>query len=215
MSEFPKIIPHENGSLEVAGLEDLQNSRGEKLKTKEKIYLCRCGHSQNKPFCDGTHKKAGFSSQNPRHHIPDRKDAYPGKEVTIFDNRGICSHTGYCTEKLPSVFILKGNPWVVPDGASPGEIKKVVKMCPSGALSYGEGPEPGRKESLDYYGDLQKAQIVTEKDGPYHVRGQIETQGLDTGNGASKDHYTLCRCGASKYKPRCDGAHHQENFVAD
>jgi CDGSH-type Zn-finger protein len=32
------------------------------LQGKSSIALCRCGHSENKPFCDGTHKKIGFQS---------------------------------------------------------------------------------------------------------------------------------------------------------
>jgi CDGSH-type Zn-finger protein len=50
-----------NGPLEVAGPVELADSSGETLPTTENpIYLCRCGQSSNKPFCDGTHKKVGF-----------------------------------------------------------------------------------------------------------------------------------------------------------
>ena len=56
------IQPTENGSLAVTGLENLRDSRGEALPTKAKIYLCRCGGSSNKPFCDGTHKRIGFEA---------------------------------------------------------------------------------------------------------------------------------------------------------
>lgn len=52
-----------NGPLEVSGDFQLWDSEGtEFMKKKDKIYLCRCGQSNKKPFCDGSHKKAGFES---------------------------------------------------------------------------------------------------------------------------------------------------------
>ena len=56
-----RIRALKNGPLEVAGPVGLTDSSGAERDTSEDpIYLCRCGHSANKPFCDGTHKKVGF-----------------------------------------------------------------------------------------------------------------------------------------------------------
>ncbi len=49
------------GPLEVTGNFRLVNSAGRIVETEETVYLCRCGGSSNKPFCDGTHKKTGFA----------------------------------------------------------------------------------------------------------------------------------------------------------
>ncbi len=49
-----------DGPLVVKGVTELRNSRGEAIPVKDPVYLCRCGGSANKPFCDGTHKKIGF-----------------------------------------------------------------------------------------------------------------------------------------------------------
>lgn len=52
-----------NGSLEVDGDVEVVDASGTVLKKKkkdEKVWLCRCGHSKNKPFCDGAHKVCGF-----------------------------------------------------------------------------------------------------------------------------------------------------------
>ena len=50
-----------NGPLEVAGpVEVTDSSGGARPVTEDPIYLCRCGHSANKPFCDGSHKRVGF-----------------------------------------------------------------------------------------------------------------------------------------------------------
>ena len=49
-----------NGPLAVKGLKEIKNSKGQSLPVQETVYLCRCGHSANKPFCDGSHKKNNF-----------------------------------------------------------------------------------------------------------------------------------------------------------
>jgi CDGSH-type Zn-finger protein len=45
----------DNGPLLAAGV-TVVDGEGNKLETKEQVYLCRCGRSGNKPFCDGSHK---------------------------------------------------------------------------------------------------------------------------------------------------------------
>ncbi|MGH9871562.1 MAG: CDGSH iron-sulfur domain-containing protein [Pyrinomonadaceae bacterium] len=52
-----------NGPFVVQGLIELLDTAGDKYTLdKESIALCRCGHSENKPFCDGTHSKIGFQA---------------------------------------------------------------------------------------------------------------------------------------------------------
>ena len=64
------IVPLSNGPLylindrEPKVIENLVNSKDEKLSNIQGIALCRCGASKNKPFCDGTHSIIKFSSQN-------------------------------------------------------------------------------------------------------------------------------------------------------
>lgn len=55
-----EFVPMENGPLRVRGAFRMVNSEGHEIKTGKEIFLCRCGHSGNKPFCDGSHRKAGF-----------------------------------------------------------------------------------------------------------------------------------------------------------
>lgn len=50
------------GPYEVVGEIEMLGLDGEIIKTKKKIYLCRCGASTHKPFCDGTHSKVGFEA---------------------------------------------------------------------------------------------------------------------------------------------------------
>ena len=51
--------------------------------------------------------------------------------------------------------------------------------------------------------------------GPYYVIGGIELNDSTGSKPESKEHYTLCRCGASKNKPFCNGAHWDINFKDD
>jgi CDGSH-type Zn-finger protein len=44
-----------NGPLEITGKFTLKGSDGKNFETTGPVYLCRCGDSSNKPFCDGTH----------------------------------------------------------------------------------------------------------------------------------------------------------------
>jgi CDGSH-type Zn-finger protein len=58
-----KIQPQPNGPIKVEGDFSILKADGSTLEHKgEQAFLCRCGHSSNKPFCDGSHKKAEFKA---------------------------------------------------------------------------------------------------------------------------------------------------------
>lgn len=59
-----KVTVNNNGSLRIEGDFSLQDAEGKEfgLGGRTIISLCRCGHSANKPFCDGSHKPSGFES---------------------------------------------------------------------------------------------------------------------------------------------------------
>ena len=54
------ISPQKNGPLAVTGNLDVITGTGHTVDRITKTRLCRCGHSSNKPFCDGSHEKVGF-----------------------------------------------------------------------------------------------------------------------------------------------------------
>lgn len=54
------VTPTENGSLKVEGEVAIYNAEGALIFHGKKAFLCRCGASQNKPFCDGSHARVGF-----------------------------------------------------------------------------------------------------------------------------------------------------------
>ena len=57
--------------------------------------------------------------------------------------------------------------------------------------------------------------IMFAPNGPYVVRGGADLEGTELPRGGTLDHFTLCRCGASKNKPFCSGAHWDVKFDED
>jgi len=59
-----KVTVLPNGPLKIEGGIEIKNGAGTVLepKTKPDVYLCRCGLSANKPFCDGAHSRNGFKA---------------------------------------------------------------------------------------------------------------------------------------------------------
>jgi CDGSH-type Zn-finger protein len=200
----PRITCLKNGPYLLENARLLRAS-GETWPTDKGVALCRCGGSQNKPFCDGTHGTIGFRDANEADPKKNRRQTYVGKGITIFDNRALCAHAGFCTDELAAVFRHHDNPWIVPDAGETAKVIDVIRKCPSGALSYAvDGAEAAPP---------QRPPMVTVTDnGPYAVTGGVELLGVKMGEGASSEHYTLCRCGASKNKPFCDGSHWDAGF---
>lgn len=57
------ITVHPDGPYEVIGRFQIENDQNEVIHTGSKTWLCRCGGSRNKPFCDSSHKKNGFNAE--------------------------------------------------------------------------------------------------------------------------------------------------------
>lgn len=201
------ITPAPDGPYIVKNLKNLTNQKGS-INIEETIALCRCGQSSNKPYCDGTHAKTGFTSVNQKQQLENKQDHYVGKKITIHDNRSICAHAGYCTDKLSSVFRIKQEPWIDPDASSKNEIIAAVKKCPSGALSY-------TIDNIEIHSQDNEAGIFIAPNGPYVVSGCPDLDDTTWAEGATKQQYTLCRCGASNNKPFCDGSHWPIEFKDD
>lgn len=211
MSDRPRITPTDDGPYLVeraAGITRMAD--GETLPADGTVALCRCGGSQNKPFCDGTHARIGFSGAKEPDRVPDERETSTSADgrIAIHDNRGLCAHAARCTDGLPEVFRLGTEPWIDPDGASAERIAEVVDRCPSGALSYTlDGTEHRDRGGSPVIGYAPA--------GPYVVTGGVELAGVEPPEGGTDDHYTLCRCGKSTNKPFCSGAHWHVDFDED
>jgi CDGSH-type Zn-finger protein/truncated hemoglobin YjbI len=202
------------GPYLVTNVESLFNWLGERVSLRPLTALCRCGQSASKPFCDGTHSQSNFTDQKDPKRVPDRGDSYFGQQITILDNRGTCAHSGFCTDRLSTVFRVGKEPFVAPSGGRLDEIIRAVRACPSGALSLAiDG-----REIRDQVDQNRLPAIEVSKDGPYRVTGGIpltDSRGeVERPNqGASQEHFSLCRCGHSQNKPFCSGMHWYMKFT--
>jgi CDGSH-type Zn-finger protein/truncated hemoglobin YjbI len=216
----PEIRCAHNGPYLVTNPEQVHNWLGEELPTWPQMALCRCGESAIKPVCDATCASSGFTDKKDPKRVADRRDSYAGVQLTVYDNRGICQHSGLCTDGLNTVFHTQGA-FVSPSGGRMDDIVRAVRDCPSGALSYGINGVEARAQ-VDWEGSRARAIEVT-KDGPYRITGSLPL--TDAGGrpvkraaGSSLEHYALCRCGHSQNKPFCSGMHWYVDFkdpVAD
>jgi CDGSH-type Zn-finger protein/uncharacterized Fe-S cluster protein YjdI len=127
-----------------------------------------------------------------------------GKSATINFDGKLCIHARRCVISQPGVF--KANvqgAWIDPDAASSEALIFVAMNCPSGAIQVtrhdGGAQEPTPAVNT----------IGIRENGPLAVSAAIELAGQSIGARA-----TLCRCGASKNKPYCDGSHVGAAFLA-
>ena len=197
-----------DGPLRVSNLDKFYDPKGERIPARPELWLCRCGASKNKPYCNGAHVGIKFSDEKSDDRIADRWKDYRGEKITVHDNRALCSHSGECVRGLPSVFNTEKRPWIYPDGADVKDVVKTVKKCPSGALSY-------TIDGVRHQEFENKPAITIKKHGPLNVTGGIEFKDEHGEKPASVTRYSLCRCGASKNKPFCDGTHSIVKFRDD
>jgi CDGSH-type Zn-finger protein/truncated hemoglobin YjbI len=210
----PEIRCAHNGPYLVTNAERVRDWLGGEIPVIPQMALCRCGGSEIKPICDGACASNGFSDRKDPKRVPDKRDSYEGVQLTVFDNRGICQHSGFCTDRLNTVFHTEGA-FVSPSGGRMDDIIRAVRDCPSGALSYAiDGVEVRGQVDWD---NRRDPAIEVTRDGPYRITGGIalsDARGepVRRAQGSSLEHYALCRCGHSQNKPFCSGMHWYIDF---
>jgi uncharacterized Fe-S cluster protein YjdI len=138
-----------------------------------------------------------------------RSRSYSNDEITVFWRPELCIHSANCLIGLPGVFDSSERPWVNIRGASSKEILKTVDTCPSRALLYLKNANytlrKARKKSKK---PPKFARVQILKDGPAIISGNFILRDPDRKKIHLKnDKAAICRCGASKKKPLCDGTH--------
>jgi CDGSH-type Zn-finger protein/uncharacterized Fe-S cluster protein YjdI len=127
-----------------------------------------------------------------------------GKSLTLLFEAKRCIHSRFCVTGAPTVFLanVKGE-WLYPDTMDVERLVDIAHQCPSGAIRY------KRKDGRENESAPPVNLVSVREAGPYAVRAPMLLDGNPAGFRA-----TLCRCGASKNKPFCDGSHHEVNFRA-
>ncbi len=176
----------------------------------EPTALCRCGASKNKPYCDGAHVHATWDPHLTADGAPllDGAEVTEGKTLSMTDNPKYCVFARFC--------LAKGEAWNLVEQSGNDEARKLAireaSMCPSSRLmawdnetetpyefhfepSLGliEDPANGLSSGLWVRGGIP---VCRESGETYEIRNRV----------------VLCRCGASRNKPYCDGAHASIRF---
>ncbi len=127
-----------------------------------------------------------------------------GRRLDILFESKRCIHARFCVTGAPDVFLANvQGPWLHPDAVEAERVVEIAHACPSGAIQY-------RRNDGVHDETAPPVNLASIREsGPYAFRGQLELDGEPAGFRA-----TLCRCGASKNKPFCDGSHHDVGFNA-
>jgi len=132
---------------------------------------------------------------------------YDGQDVEIVYDPGRCIHAAECVKGLPQVFDPERRPWIDPSGANAAAVAEVVARCPTGAL-HAIRKDGGPDEAPPPNG------VLVAENGPLYAHGRVIVENNDGAAIVRDTRVALCRCGESKRKPHCDGAHTKAGFEA-
>jgi CDGSH-type Zn-finger protein/uncharacterized Fe-S cluster protein YjdI len=138
--------------------------------------------------------------------MSDDAEEYRGQGITVrFDGKK-CIHSRNCVLARPDVFRpnVEGE-WIKPDAVAAEEVAAIARACPSGALTY------QRQDGVPDEAPPPVNVVRVRENGPLALHGDLAIQGQEPMIRA-----TLCRCGASRNKPFCDGTHAtvEKHFIA-
>jgi CDGSH-type Zn-finger protein len=224
-AQQPQIVIAPNGPYLVSGavpltLETIEPNAqdeswewgaGRSLSVSERYALCRCGASQTKPFCDGTHARNGFDGTETASRAPfvEQAKTLAGPGMILEDAEALCAFARFCD--------VGDSIWQSIEHVDDPAVRELViheaTHCPSGRLvvrdtATGAAHEPDLHPSIGLVEDPAK-----DCSGPLYVRGGIPVNSADGTPYEVRNRVALCRCGQSQNKPFCDGTHAQSGFV--
>lgn len=178
------------------------------FKVEDNFHLCRCGESQKKPFCDGTHTKVGFNGTEIADMRPyeERAGLQEGEGVDLLDDNR-CAFARFCHRE-------KGDVWTLTDNSADEESKKEAiegaSACPAGRLT---SVLNGELIENEYDAEISIVQDPLKKvSSGIFVRGDFVLEGATGKLYEKRNRLSLCRCGKSRNKPFCDATHVPAEF---
>ena len=171
----------------------------------ETYNLCRCGHSQKRPYCDGSHRAGGFKGRETGERVPYAEQAKlrRGELISLLDDPSLCVGARFC-DRGPTVWRL------VEDFADNESLKMAVEeacACPAGRLtivdSEGRLLEPELPVEISLVEDPANNCL-----GPLWVKGGVPIEGSRGERYEVRNRVSLCRCGESANMPYCDASHY-------
>jgi CDGSH-type Zn-finger protein/uncharacterized Fe-S cluster protein YjdI len=129
-------------------------------------------------------------------------EKHESEHGTLYFDGQKCIHSRNCVLNRPDVFVPNvDGEWIHPENADAGELQALAEACPSGAIRFDCHHKPDKAPLVNT--------LHVRENGPYAVKAAIV---LDNESQGSR--LTLCRCGASRHKPYCDGSHSEAGFKA-
>ena len=185
--------------------------QGEEISTPESYALCRCGNSNKKPFCDGTHVHIGFDGKETasRKTHDEQAQIMEGPTLTLKDAITLCAVARFCHRG--------GGTWELTHHSDEPKARELAideaTKCPSGRLveydkRNGQMIESKFEKSISLIEDPQK-----KVSGPIWLKGGILVESSNGNTYEVRNRQTYCRCGKSKNKPFCDGIHIKIGFT--
>jgi len=183
---------------------------GEEFELSNPSALCRCGASENKPFCDGSHKHVDVDLEETASFEPMLEDAemIKGPREDLADNESLCVHAGFCD--------ADGSAWnLVTEGGDTQQsaLRSITNHCSGGRLvlvdseTGNEIPQP-MEIGISLLEDPQADKISSA----IRLTGGIPVFSASGKEYQVRERVALCRCGASSNKPFCDGSHYEVGF---
>lgn len=211
---YGEVSIHEYFIINGEDGKSLRYEKGDVNYSKGEVtHLCRCGSSQKKPYCDGTHLKVEWDAELTAKDDKFLSGAkvYEGPRYTLWDKESLCAIARFCDAGRGAWEMIQN-----PNSEQEAELSlRISQLCPAGRLvvqdnATGRMLEPSMQESIGLIEDTPQG-----ISGPIWVRGGIPMV-TEVGDILERrNRVTLCRRGASKNKPYCDGSHLRVNFKDD